>query len=157
MLRFPKRGFTLIELLVVIGVIVFLAILLFPALEAKRVPARRSACTNKLKQIGLGIQNFANARRHFPGSSTEKFTTVSDIMPNNDGGYSWQTMILPYIEEGNLYKRLDLKSQPWNAKGVEILSDPNDPANLDTKCHALVWSTPIDTYLCPSREIDSDR
>jgi prepilin-type N-terminal cleavage/methylation domain-containing protein len=158
MTRSSKRGFTLVELLVVIAIIGILVALLLPAIQAAREAARRSACTNKLKQIGLGIQNFANARKHFPGSSDKSFDTPVAVTSNL--GFSWQTMILPYIEEGNLYKRLDLNASTgaWNATNAStVLANPNLPANLNLKCHALVWSTPIDTYICPSRAVDGDK
>ncbi|MGD9128391.1 MAG: DUF1559 domain-containing protein [Planctomycetia bacterium] len=159
MLRSSRQGITFIEVVVTLGVLGFLFILFIIWVGGTgggaREPARRSACTNKLKQIGLGLQNFANARKRFPGSSSSHWDSAE--LGNEATGYSWQTMILPYIEEGSLYKRLDLKGDPWSTEHPEVLNDPDSDTNIQTNCHPLVWSTSIDTYLCPSRAIDSDR
>jgi hypothetical protein len=149
--------------MVILAVLGFLLVLLIIWIGKSREVARRSACVNKMKQIGLGLQNFTHARRHFPGSSTKAWDSAE--IGSNDTGHSWQAAILPYIEENCMYKRFEIKSGPWgngnagpwSSDHAEVLANPNDPNNVNKKCNQLVWSTAVDTYLCPSRAIDSDR
>ena len=124
--RLHKRGFTLVELLVVIAIIGILIALLLPAIQAAREAARRAACVNNMKQVGLALHNFHDTRKRFPGSNSLPLYTSSDptrtfgfthgkaydYSPSGDNrydlgtGFSWQTMILPHIEENNLFKNL---------------------------------------------------
>src|SRR6476660_7675777 len=82
-----QRAFTLVELLVVIAIIGILIALLLPAIQAAREAARRSQCFNNLKQIGLGVQNYASARKFLPP------------MRISDPQQTWLVLILPYMEE----------------------------------------------------------
>src|SRR5580704_1079644 len=115
-------GFTMIELLVVIAIISTLVALLLPAVQAARESARRIQCVNNLKQIGLALHNYADAHRCFPpayiqGSGTQSGVSYGINYP--DGGYNglsgwgWGALILPYSEQGNLYKKLNLNLPCW--------------------------------------------
>jgi prepilin-type N-terminal cleavage/methylation domain-containing protein len=93
-------GFTLVELLVVIAIIGVLIALLLPAVQAAREAARRTQCTNNLKQIGLGIQNFHSARNGFPPVVVF------------DWDISVHVLLYPYIEQAALYEVYDNMKAP---------------------------------------------
>ena len=95
-------GFTLVELLVVIAIIGVLVSLLLPAVQSAREAARRMSCSNNLKQYGLAIHNYHDANRVFPPGG----------MGRNGGQLprlTWQVRILPYMEQGSVYDRVDFR------------------------------------------------
>ena len=95
-----RAGFTLIELLVVIAIIAILIALLLPAVQQARAAARRTACRNNLKQIGVGIHNFHETYGHMPTAGDNGPTSCcsADIVAN----YSWTFHNLPQVEGNNL-------------------------------------------------------
>ena len=101
------RAFTLIELLVVIAIIAILIALLLPAVQQAREAARRSACKNNLKQIGLGLQNMDSALRRFPPSCGVTKNETGQITAMD--GWSWCVAILPYMEQKPLWDTLDVR------------------------------------------------
>ena len=114
-------GFTLVELLVVIAIIGILVALLLPAVQAAREAARRSQCTNNLKQIGLAVQNFHDAQRKIPPGR------YYDETP------TWAVLILPYMEQSTAFDQWDLYRRYWRSQ--------NDNARVII----------VPGYLCPSR------
>lgn len=100
--RRPARGFTLVELLVVIAIIGVLVALLLPAVQAAREAARRTQCSNNLKQMGLACQNFSDTFQHLPASRIW------------DHWATWAVQILPYMEQKNLYDQWNMQDQYYN-------------------------------------------
>jgi prepilin-type N-terminal cleavage/methylation domain-containing protein len=144
--RSARSAFTLVELLVVIAIIGVLVALLLPAVQQVREAARRSHCANNLRQIGVALQNFHDAKGYFPpayvGNPTESGTvngvTFPDTNGNGPSGFAWGAIILPFLEEENLQSRFNLKVACWA------------PENL------AVANTKVSVFLCPSVSVDSE-
>ncbi|MAT70240.1 MAG: general secretion pathway protein GspG [Planctomycetaceae bacterium] len=106
------RAFTLVELLVVIAIIGALVALLLPAVQAAREAARRSSCTNKLRQQAIAIQNYASSHD-------------GDLPPGSPGlaKHGLFTYLLPYIEQDSIYQQIDLESSPEIATVRTVVID----------------------------------
>jgi len=105
MSRRNVSGFTLVELLVVIAIIGILIGMLLPAVQQVREAARRIDCSNKSRQLGLAVMNYESANGVFPPG-----WIVNDSI-NTSGselsGWGWSSIILPFIEAGNLSEQID--------------------------------------------------
>ena len=121
--RSPRVGFTLVELLVVIAIIATLIGLLLPAVQSVREAARRSACSNNLRQIGLAIVDHEVVRKIFPTGRT-----VRDPF-----GYSWSFRLLPHLEGGSIFDSYVAEVPVWDER------------------NATAMRTPVATYFCPGR------
>ncbi len=128
-----RRGFTLVELLVVIAIIGVLVALLLPAVQAARESARRTQCSNNLKQIALGAHNHHDTLGAFPEAVQMSYFTApqgkrgtgQDV--NEQFGPNWAVLMLPYVEQKPLYDSNDIDgyrktgSQNWrNLKSVVL-------------------------------------
>jgi len=103
-------GFTLIELLVVIAIIGVLIALLLPAVQQAREAARRSQCSNNMKQIGLAIHNYHDTYKMFPGYLPYASPTSATAIFSLDGQWNasgWGAQIAPFLEQANTYDLLN--------------------------------------------------
>ncbi|BBO32174.1 DUF1559 domain-containing protein [Lacipirellula parvula] len=133
-----RRGFTLVELLVVIAIIGVLVALLLPAVQAAREAARRSQCTNNLRNVGLAVLNYADVRGRMPAAATFLPKGELSANPARDNGlmFNWAIDILPYMEQQGLHKSFIIDP----ANDIKLFSDENK----------LARGTEIPIMLCPS-------
>lgn len=125
------RGFTLVELLVVIAIIGVLVALLLPAVQAAREAARRSSCSNNLKQLGIAIHNYHDTHLVLPPGWV---TTL---------GTGWSVYILPQIEQGPLHSTLRFNTTTSAASAWAVDGSPEE-----TAC-----GTYINILRCPSAAV----
>jgi prepilin-type N-terminal cleavage/methylation domain-containing protein/prepilin-type processing-associated H-X9-DG protein len=154
-----RKGFTLIELLVVIAIIAILIGLLLPAVQKVRAAAQRMQCSNNLKQLGLAAFNYESTNGRFPSGLNLPISNQSGAVFPSDWEYTsglWGNpptpgqfislfeALLPYIEQDNLQKNLDLTQREYanclgpnstGAQVIKILICPSDvlpPGNVTT-------------------------
>ncbi|MFN7292569.1 MAG: DUF1559 domain-containing protein [Pirellula sp.] len=160
--RLERRGFTLVELLVVIAIIGILVGLLLPAVQAARESARRSQCSNNLRQIGLALHNYESAFKSLPSSGFQHVGTPREPLTWTDSSKGSQlAKILPYIEQSPLFNAI-----PFGGAGLPRLEPGQPGSNAEWQAFVQsnatgsfmfngqaverVWHVPIATYLCPS-------
>ena len=117
------NGFTLVELLVVIAIIALLVSLLLPAVQAARAAARRTQCSNNLRQIGLAMTGYHDANGRLPYAVKTCCSPAGEI---------WTTFIMPFMEAQNLHDQFDFQVRFSHAK------------------HRSLVQQIIPTFICPS-------
>jgi prepilin-type N-terminal cleavage/methylation domain-containing protein len=143
-----RSGFTLIELLVVIAIIAIL-IGLLPAVQKVREAAARMSCSNNLHQISLGLMNYESTYGRLPPGSQVPWAKQDDSS-NLDFtlpfGPNCAVLLLPYLEQGNLYAQANVGSFP----GVTFTyNNSNPPTGVNMSWTSIV-GTPLKVFLCPS-------
>jgi prepilin-type N-terminal cleavage/methylation domain-containing protein len=152
-------AFTLVELLVVITIIGILIALLLPAVQAAREAARRMTCSNQIRQLALALHNYHFSSRAFPMGvvCTESGTTTVPICSPwseagkttlGDHGTSWIVRVLPYIEQGAMFKNWDFQT---TVTGNLSLTVPTHLGSPDGKTYTNVAMTELKSFYCPTR------
>jgi prepilin-type N-terminal cleavage/methylation domain-containing protein/prepilin-type processing-associated H-X9-DG protein len=127
-----RFGFTLIELLVVIAIIGVLVGLLLPAVQQAREAARRSSCSNNLKQMGLAVHNYADVNpERFPVGWVGEYEN-GEWHGDEGEGFGFASRMLPFIEQNNVYKTINFGQQ------------------VSHSSNATARTTVISAFMCPS-------
>ncbi len=160
MRRVRRLGFTLIELLVVIAIIAILIALLLPAVQQAREAARRTQCKNNLKQLGLAIHNYESTYKTCPAgkmslgyTATALAGTAPDPLIRNGSGHA---LLLPYIEQGPLYNRLNFSAAFGNWRAGQGAAIPLAQPESVAAGHAQLSTTPLQALLCPTDFVPSE-
>lgn len=141
-----SSGFTLVELLVVIAIIGILIALLLPAVQAAREAARRSSCSNQLKQITLALHNYHDTYKVLPSGTlssgninygTANWCTTGAA---SESRASWTVLILPFLEQGARHKMFNF--------GIQFTSSSN--VYLSGSVNHAQFAEPNPAYQCPS-------
>ncbi len=154
----PSRtphGFTIVELLVVIAIIGLLIALLLPAVQAARESSRRAKCNANLKQMGLALHSFHDARNRFPPGMQGMLDSCS--VANNDSdnkwfraGWGWSVFLLPFLEQQPLSDRLLVNS----GSGQVVCGNPTGAqlslATAGGRDQRALQQTVLEVFVCPS-------
>jgi prepilin-type N-terminal cleavage/methylation domain-containing protein/prepilin-type processing-associated H-X9-DG protein len=158
-----RRAFTLVELLVVIAIIGILIALLLPAVQAAREAARRSTCTNNLKQLGVALQTYNDAFQRCPigqGDWNQDFNSGNGQSDNLPARGSPMVGLLPYMEQQSIYNQMNFNIETgganWNVSTYGVAAIPNVADQPSTAAHGAgslpykISSMPIKALVCPS-------
>lgn len=131
MSRSARGGFTLMELLVILAIFAILIGLLLPAVRTVREPAARAKCQNNMKQVVLACHIYESAEGRLPPGCVGPETAPENRL-------SWMAALLPYLEKGDLHKRLD--PEKGYQENAQNFSETSNPAVLAR----------IGVFMCPT-------
>ncbi|MEM1062964.1 MAG: DUF1559 domain-containing protein, partial [Planctomycetota bacterium] len=153
-----RCGFTLIELLVVIAIIAIIVALLLPAVQQAREAARRTACKNNLKQLGLALHNYHDVYSRFPagvtpqvqqgGANVDKIDEICTLSGQEEfrSSWTWSAMILPFLEEDAVYDTIGVARLP----AQDATQRANPALGIFDQQVLDAFQTPLEVFSCPS-------
>ena len=136
LLRARRRGFTLVELLVVIAIIGILIAMLLPAIQAAREAARRANCASNLKQLGNGVQLYADRN-------------AEQIPPTGYGDRSGLSLMWPVMEMNPSFESLQLARSADDNQAKSGAG--NTPSATDPSNRFINRGLRSNVYICPTR------
>jgi prepilin-type N-terminal cleavage/methylation domain-containing protein len=154
-----RAAFTLVELLVVIAIIGTLVGLLLPAVQTVRESARRSSCSNNMKQIGLALHNLHDAQGKLPVAADVYEATgcsITTYWPNQTTWKNWNVDLLPFIEYAELYARYNFSATMtggsgansnnalWQNKPIPYQGCPSNPSSITLR---TAFQGPFSNYV----------
>jgi prepilin-type N-terminal cleavage/methylation domain-containing protein len=152
-----RGGFTLVELLVVIAIIGVLVALLLPAVQAARESARRMACTNHMRQLGLAVHNYHDTYRLFPASvyaykACDPGAGIApDPLPLNVAGW---VGTLPFVEQSTISSSYNFGQAASHATSTSA-GNPNPlVGDAVASGNGRLFTTKLNVFLCPSDPTD---
>ena len=158
--RAVQTGFTLVELLVVIAIIGVLVALLLPAVQSAREAARRSQCSNNLKQLALAHHNYHDTMLQFPAGNIaingwqSGATNSSGTAEANggfyDGMWGWPVGVMPFLEAGNLVTQFNQSGRPYVSERSDVYFGTFGPETTHLAANVLPCTSMPKTFSCPS-------
>lgn len=149
-----RNGFSLVELLVVIAIIGLLVALILPAVQSSRESARRAACTNNLRQLGLAFHNYHDVFDQLPPVYTGVRAESGSVLPKFFGVpgpaddlnvHTYAEFLLPYIDQANVYDQINFREPFFAPLDLSASGLPNYTVDNQS-----VMDTVLPVLLCPS-------
>src|SRR5690349_15509716 len=143
-----RSGFTLVELLVVIAIIGVLVSLLLPAVQSARESARRMQCTNNLHNLAIACHNYHDSLGTYPNAffyAVAANDSICNGTPSNCEEWGWNVLIMPYIEQQNLFNNLGAMSY-----SLHHVMGLKNPSLTNAAAVSNILKTKLSIFICPS-------
>lgn len=141
-IRTSRPGFTLVEALAAVAILGMLLGLILPAVQDAREAARRTECSNHMRQLGLSVQGYHATHGFFPPTSGLSGPTTA---PRIDRQFSVFTQLLPYLDESKLYASIN-----FNVGAADLYDEPDPSRVRGQEANSTARSTRLRFLLCPS-------